>query len=190
MIQVDRRPAVRPAPGRQRLPAVRFSSRTAGYTLLELMVVIMLLSFLLGFAVPAFQKGGETDSLEGAARSLRHAVGKLKAAALSRQQIHKLHLDMDANRIWVTRGGEDSEDEASTRQPALTLSDDIQIASVQFPDNRDVRSGTAEIVFYPQGYSDRAIVKLSDDGDTSTDLIIEAFLPMALMGSDNEETAF
>jgi Tfp pilus assembly protein FimT len=154
------------------------------------MVVIMLLSILLGFAIPAFQKGGGTDSADDAARGLLHAVKKLKTAALSRQQIHKLHLDLDAGRIWVTRDASADTGDAPPRQSEWTLPDDIQIAFVRFPDNREFRSGTVVLAFYPQGYSDRAIVRLEDDGSAPTDLVIEAFLPMALIASNHETTAF
>jgi prepilin-type N-terminal cleavage/methylation domain-containing protein len=176
----------------QRLPraAGSFSHPEAGFTLLELMVVIILLSILLGFAIPAFQKGGGADSADDAARYLLHAVKKLKTAALNRQQIHKLHLDLGAGRIWVTRGSNASADDPPPPQSEWVLPDDIHIASVRFPDNREIRTGTVVIAFFPQGYSDRAIVRLSDDGNTPTDLIIEAFLPMALIASNHETTAF
>jgi hypothetical protein len=46
------------------------------------------------------------------------------------------------------------------------------------------------INFYPQGYSDRAIVRLAGDGKQHTDLVIEAFLPMALIASGDGPPAF
>lgn len=191
MTLAEQPPAIRSAPGRSLGATGRPSHSRAGFTLLELMVVIMLLSILLGFAIPAFQKGGGADSAEDAARGLLHAVQKLKTAALSRQQIHKLHLDLDAGRIWVTRDANVSADvDAPPRQSEWALPDDIQIAFVRFSDNREFRSGTVVLAFYPQGYSDRAIVRLNDGGDAPTDLIIEAFLPMALIADNHETTAF
>lgn len=161
----------------------------AGFTLLELIIVIMLMSILLSFTIPAFQKGGG-DSPDDAARGLLHAVRKLKTAALIRQQVHRLHLDLDQSRIWVTREAKGNEGDAAPRQSEWALPGDIRIAHVRFQDNREVRSGRVEIAFYPQGYSDRAIVRLTNDGSEPTDLIVEAFLPMALIAANHETTAF
>ncbi|MBL0712543.1 MAG: prepilin-type N-terminal cleavage/methylation domain-containing protein [Desulfosarcina sp.] len=163
----------------------RDSHLAAGFTLLELIVVILLMTILLGFAIPAFQRGGFTESHENVARELLLAVKKLKMAALSRQSIHKLHLDLDEGRIWVTRGSK-----ATARQSEWTLPGDTRISQVRFPDKREIRSGTVVMAFYPQGYSDRAIVRLTDDGTTHTDLIIEAFLPTALIASEDYPIPF
>ena len=164
----------------------------AGFTLLELIVVILLLSILLGFAIPAFQAGNVGGSPDSVARELAHAVKKLKIAALNRQSIHRLHLDLNQNRIWVTHEEKTAPDDeaAPPRQSERILPGDIRIAQVRFADDREVRSGTAEIAFYPQGYSDRAVIRLTDDGDMTIDLIVEAFLPMALIAAEGSATVF
>ena len=97
-------------------PSGRHRSQSDGFTLLELIVVILLLSILLGFALPAFQAGGVAGSKDGTARELMHAVQKLKMAALSRQSIHRLHLSINENRIWVTR--DDTAAETAEAPPA------------------------------------------------------------------------
>ena len=47
-----------------------------------------------------------------------------------------------------------------------------------------------EILFYPQGHSDRAVIRLTDGGDDPVDVVIEAFLPMALMTLNDRAAAF
>ncbi len=161
-----------------------------GFTLLELIVVILLLSILLGFAIPAFRAGGVAGSKDGAARELLHSIKKLKIAALNRQSIHKLHLDLSGNRMWVTREDKAANQATPSPQSERILAKDIRIAHVRFPDNREVRSGEVVIAFYPQGYSDRAVIRLIDRSRTYTDLVVEAFLPMALIASDDNATVF
>ncbi|MDJ0720831.1 MAG: prepilin-type N-terminal cleavage/methylation domain-containing protein [Desulfobacterales bacterium] len=164
-------------------------TRSDGFTLLELIVVILLLTILLGFAIPAFQTGGAAGSKDRVARELLHAVKKLKIAALNRQSIHRLHLGLDENRIWVSRGDRNS-DPASSRQSERALPDDVRIEHVRFAGREEIRSGVAAIAFYPQGHSDRAVIRLSDGGSKPIDLIVEAFLPMALIVSDNGSATF
>ena len=168
----------------------RGSEPAGGFTLLELIVVILLLSILLGFAIPAFQAGGVAGSKDSAARELLHSIKKLKIAALNRQSIHKLHLDLNANRMWVTREDKAASPATPSPQSERILAKDIRIAHVRFPDNREVRSGEVVIAFYPQGYSDRAIIRLTDRSRAHTDLVVEAFLPMALIASDDNTTVF
>mgnify|MGYP000290701096 CR=1 FL=1 len=161
-----------------------------GFTLLELIVVILLMTILLGFAIPAFQGGALTGSRDNVARELLSAVQKLKTAALRRQSLHTLHLDLDQGRLWVTREDQRDNEEAPEQASEWKLPDATRIAQVRFPGDREIRSGTVAINFYPQGYSDRAIVRLGGDGKQHTDLVIEAFLPMALIASGDGPPAF
>ncbi len=161
-----------------------------GFTLLELIVVILLLSILLGFAVPAFRDGGVTASKDSVARELLHSIKKLKIAALNRQSIHKLHLNLSENRIWISRQDIPGDQAPRPRLSERTLANDIRIAHVRFPGDRVIRSGEAVIAFYPQGYSDRAVIRLTDDDRTPTDLVVEAFLPMALIASNDGAADF
>ena len=178
-------------PGNGNALVIRCLAATSGgFTLLELIVVILLLTILLGFALPAFQAGGVAGSKDSTARELMHAVQKLKMAALSRQRIHRLHLSLDDNRIWVTREDETTDTAELPRQSERALPDDIRIEYVRFWGQPEIRSGVAAIAFYPESYSDRAIIRLSDSGSTPVDLVVEAFLPMARIASHDEAAIF
>ncbi len=165
-------------------------ARSEGYTLLELIVVILLLSILLGFAIPAFQTGGLAGSKDSTARELMHAVNKLKMDALSRRRINKLHLNLDENRIWVTRDADISDTGELPNESAHVLPGDIRIASVRFAGRPEIRTGVTAIAFYPQGYSDRAVIRLTDGGPEPVDLVIEAFLPTARITDPGDAAVF
>ena len=162
----------------------------SGFTLMELIVVILLLTILLGFAIPAFEGSVLTGSREQVVGELMSAVKNLKIAALRRQTIHTLHLDLDQNRLWVSQAKDEENKEDSSDSSMYTLPNGTRIAQVRFPDNRHVETGTVEIKFYPQGYSDRAIIQLTGEGKQPTVLVIEAFLPTALIASDNSSSSF
>lgn len=172
------------------MPVDPGSLPAAGFTLLELIVVILLLTILMGYAIPAFNGGFMTGSREVVVRELLSAVKKLKIAAPRRQTLHTLHLDIDQGSIWVTQEQTEDDSDAPARQSAWTLPDTTRIAHVRFPGDRVIRSGIVEIGFYPRGYSDRAIVRLTGEGKMHTDLIIEAFLPMAMIASEDDPSVF
>lgn len=165
--------------------------RRGGFTLLELIVVILLLTILLGFAIPAFQNPSLSDSPEGAARQLVSAVNRLKIAALDRQSTHTLHLNLDQDRLWVTREALPTEDPPGDNPSSeWALGDDLRITRVRFGQDREMRSGTATIGFYPQGYSDRAVVQLTGNAGPSIELVIEAFLPTAFIATEKRPAPF
>jgi Tfp pilus assembly protein FimT len=165
--------------------------RAGGFTLFELIVVILLLTILLGFAIPAFQGNSLSGSPEGGARQLVSAVNRLKIAALNRQSTHTLHVNLDQRHLWVTREEEKPEGEADSPHIAKwAMLEDWRIAQIRLPDDRVIRSGTVTINFYPQGYSDRAIVQIAGDGGLLLDTVIEAFLPTAFIASEDDPPAF
>jgi prepilin-type N-terminal cleavage/methylation domain-containing protein len=150
-----------------------------GFTLLELTVVMLLLAILLGFAIPAFRGAALMDTPRSTARKIAWAVKKLKHEAITRQEQHTLHLDLDAGRIWATRGLPAEDKAAPTETEPWSLPEGTRIDRILFPAQRRIRSGTVAIGFYAQGFSDRAIVRLTDGNDDRTDILIEAFLPFA-----------
>jgi Tfp pilus assembly protein FimT len=158
---------------------------------LELIVVILLLTILLGFAIPAFQTNSLSDSPEGAARQLASVVNRLKIVSMDRQRRHTLHMDLDRGRLWVTREDEAAEDRPDDSQPAeWSIDGDWRITQVRLPGDRDLRSGSVAVGFYPQGYSDRAVIELAGAGEPPIELVIEAFLPTAYIESPNHPLPF
>lgn len=162
-----------------------------GFTLIELIVVVLLLTILLGFAIPAFQAQPLTGSPESSARKLSAVVEKLKTEALHGQRVLTLHLDLDRNRLWVSRAQDETEDEPGGDPLQEWLMDGAtRITRVRLAGDREVRSGTVAIGFYPQGYSDRAIIRLAANGRTPTVLVIEAFLPTPFITYGDDPPAF
>lgn len=162
----------------------------AGFTLLELMVVILLMSILLGFAIPAIQGGTFMDSRASAARKIVWAVKTLKLDALTRQAPQTLHLNLDAGQIWATSGRLPDGPQENRRTEPWALPEGTRIDHILFPDQREIRAGIVEIGFYAQGYSDRAIIRLGGDGDDQTDILIETFLPFARILDEGDGAAF
>lgn len=58
----------------------------------------------------------------------------------------------------------------------LVLSDNVDIIDVVFPDDTSITSGLADICFYGQGYSDRAMIHIKS-GEDRFSFYIAPFLP-------------
>lgn len=148
-----------------------------GFTLIELIVVIALVSIMLLFAVPNFSAFFSSDSTSGALRWLIVKIRVLKTSAVREQKLYILHADMDTDQFWITDESMTTEEEkAAAMEQGLSLPDDVEIADVEFPRTGRVPEGTVEIAFYKRGYSDRAVIHLEEDGGKSTSVFVEPFL--------------
>jgi hypothetical protein len=56
------------------------------------------------------------------------------------------------------------------------LPDDVRVADVEFPIDGKVSTGRVDILFYPQGYSDQALIHLNSNDSVSLTYAIEPFL--------------
>jgi prepilin-type N-terminal cleavage/methylation domain-containing protein len=161
----------------QPAPAPDVSASASGFTLIELIVVIALISILLFFSVPRFQGTIIQDSTQKAVRWVIYTVKSLRQNAVKNRSPHTLHIDMNAGSMWVSDASMSEEDGENARQRAYEFPDHMEILDVEFPDGEKTSYGTVEVRFYPKGYSDRAMIHFESDDDRQITLSIEPFLP-------------
>jgi prepilin-type N-terminal cleavage/methylation domain-containing protein len=73
-----------------------------GFTLIELVVVISLISIMLFFTIPRLQNAIPLGDDKKAARWIIGKVQALKESAVREQLDYVLNLNIDTNRLWVT----------------------------------------------------------------------------------------
>lgn len=148
-----------------------------GFTLIELIVVIALISTMFMFSVPNLLGRLDVDSSEKFTRWIETNVRHLKVKAVKDQREYTLNINVSDNIIWISDEGMDDEALENAKQKSLTLADDIRIIDVQYPETIEKADDKTVIVFHKEGYSDMAAIHLEDsDGDKMT-YIIEPFLP-------------
>jgi prepilin-type N-terminal cleavage/methylation domain-containing protein len=147
----------------------------AGYTLLELIVVMSLMGIVFFFTVPRF---GESFFIDDAKRSSRGLIAKLQslreeALRTHRQQI--LNIDVERSRFWETSALMTPEETELALRRAQFLPGGGRVVGVDFPYRGRVTAGQTQIRFFPDGSSDRALVHLMH-GDATTSFLVEPFL--------------
>jgi prepilin-type N-terminal cleavage/methylation domain-containing protein len=153
----------------------------SGFTLVEIMVVITLISIMLVFAVPNFQSL-TTDTTKETNNWIVLTVKMLKQGALQNKKNYTLHVSMESNKMWYTAEADDEEGEEEDKEESKSLGEykipeGMRIVDVEFPEEEQISSGEVEINFYVQGFSDRAIIHIEDeDDDKELSYVIEAFL--------------
>ncbi len=148
----------------------------AGYTLVELIVVVVLIGLMFGLAVPAVRDTLLNDSLKQAARRLTGATAELRADAMREHADTLLRISLDENRFWIETADMTEEKRAELRQKeSHALPEDVRIADIQRIGEKKQTEGEAEIRFSKQGYAQPAAIHLVKD-DRYVTLMIEPFL--------------
>jgi len=155
--------------------------KPGGFTLIELIVVVALLSIMLVIAIPRFHNVLIADSQGKTSRWLIGATQTLRESALRQQRRYALHIDMDAGVLWTSEASmtEDAVTEEAMLEAASAgyrLPDDVRLVDVEFPLDGRVSTGRIDIFFYPQGYSDQALIHVNHQNSDSLTYAIEPFL--------------
>jgi prepilin-type N-terminal cleavage/methylation domain-containing protein len=148
----------------------------AGFTLIELVVVITLLSLMLVFAIPRFENVSLFQTEKKISRWIMLKVEGLKERALRDRQVYILHIGTDSGEMWVTGEGMDEEGLEKARESAKSLPPGYRISDVALPDQGKMAVGRVDIRFYPKGYSDKAMIHIENDDGRYLSFLIEPFL--------------
>ena len=150
--------------------------QNAGFTLIELIVVIALMGLMLFFSLPRLQNNPFLNDAKESSRWLISKVQSLKESAIRDQKRYTLHFDLDSGKVWETNEAMSPEDIESTMMDSYELPDDLRIIDIEYPSIGKIYSGQAEITFHKAGYTNKALVHMQD-GDTYLSFLIEPFLP-------------
>jgi prepilin-type N-terminal cleavage/methylation domain-containing protein len=146
------------------------------FTLIEMVVVTALIAIMLMVAIPRLNGGFLSDDGGETSRWIIATVGQLKEKALTEQKTYLLNVSPDIQRFWVTAEGMAETDASSARDEGYRLPRGIRIDHVAFSSDERISSGSIPIAFYPQGYSDKAVIRLRTNDGERLSFFIEPFL--------------
>ena len=151
------------------------SKHTRGYTLIELIVVIVLLGLMFGITVPRFRQGLLSDSLDATSLKLVGLAQDLRERAISDQVSYILHLDIREKRIWALAGNATEEEQEAARERAFELSADVNIQDVWSWSSGKVFD-EAIIRFSRKGYIEQSMIHLQSEDGRQISLELTPFL--------------
>jgi len=149
-----------------------------GFTLVEIIVVITIISTLIAFSIPVFKGAGIFTSQTQGISDLANLITTLKYRAMQENHDMLLHIDMASGRIWITDTSMDGPAWENARTHAFELAGNLRISGIAFArpateirEDRSVRT----IRFSRHGYSDLVMLQV-DGADTPVTMKIEPFL--------------
>jgi general secretion pathway protein H len=148
-----------------------------GFTLIELMVVLVLISIVLAVVIPRFDSGLLQDPRKKLSRWMVNTIRYLRSTAIQKQTSQALVIDLNEQRMWIVSDGMSEEELTTASEKAFKLDKSMQIVNVQFPDQEPLSTGSVEIRFYPAGFSDRALIHMENDDTQRFSYLVEPLLP-------------
>lgn len=151
-----------------------------GFTLIELIVVMVLLSILTAFAIPGIRTTLFADQLKSTARQLIGLVNEIGQAARSKQQSYFLFFDSESNTFQVQTNEAKSEDEEENqgkeRFKQVRVPDGVRVVDIMTAHGGIDSLGDLSIRFSKKGYVDETLIHLSDDDGRDLTLALSPFL--------------
>lgn len=157
----------------------RFSRPSPGFTLLELVVVIAMISILTALTIPRLPGSLFFDDLKSTSRKLVGIIAETSQEAIRNQRPYLLTIDMEENSIQAAGEEEEVRMEDDAQVPGkreLMLPESVRIFEVSSVYGGRRTMGTTVIRFSQKGYVDKTHIHLrSDEGDEMT-VMLSPFL--------------
>jgi type II secretion system protein H len=173
-----------------------------GFTLIELMVVLMILVLLAALTAPSFVRQYHEAKLKSAVRDLVGLMQYARSQAVVEGTTYRLNIDRDGGRVWVTYYDIQA-DQTNNREPVYAEDESVLGASRKLPEGVTIREiqlgdealsqlsdealqeigdvrgqlneeGTPYIAFSPRGTTDGARILLENDYEDQLAVSLDA----------------
>jgi general secretion pathway protein H len=151
------------------------SPNAKGYTLIELIVVIVLLGLMFGLVVPKFSQTILRDSLDATSLRIIGLVGDLRERAISDQVSYILHFDIREKQLWYFASNASEEQQETSRERAYQLSTDVEIEDIWSWSSGKLYD-EATIHFSKKGYIEQSMIHLQSEDGRQLSLELTPFL--------------
>ena len=145
-----------PKPSNQFAPRARQPGARIGFTLIELVLVILLISILTGLSTPLFRRTFSDILLRNAAFDMSKLINYAQEMAIIDKLSYKLNLELEKNEYRLTRrniAGEATSFETIKGRYGKVYS---------LPGDMELDCDKEEVLFYPDGRSDEVEIEIRD----------------------------
>ena len=130
-------------------------SRCAGFTLLELIMVIVVIGLAIAISFPALSRGTATLHLRSAGRDVLNVLRYAREKAITEQREMRFVAEKQGRQVVLT-------DELGEAGKSHALPRDVVVDSL-FAGSEEIREGPLVIRFLPNGSSSPATIVLKSD---------------------------
>ncbi len=147
-----------------------------GFTLVELLVILILIGLILSLAVPRFSGFGEKEQLRAATRVLASQILEAQSQAITKARAWYLCLDLEKGDSWISTERADRDDEEGSRAGVVHLPQGLEFRDVIDQEESMVTREVFCFGFWPNGGNESGVVHLKNSLDEDMTLFIRPFL--------------
>ena len=149
----------------------------AGFTLLEVTLVLLILAVMISFAIPKL-RDPSSQELQSHVRRLATTFRFLRNEAVLNGRVYMLHYDLDQQRYWISsEATEDNPDTGNTQNELglfarpVALPTTVAFSDIVFQGVGKVAEGQMFTRFFPDGFVDPTVVHM-DNGKQALTLTV------------------
>ncbi|MCI5124304.1 MAG: prepilin-type N-terminal cleavage/methylation domain-containing protein [Candidatus Electrothrix sp. AR5] len=162
---------------------MRTGTDQKGFTLIELVIVMVLISLTASFALPKIQANLYTNELSATAQRFVGLVTQVGQEARAKHVAFALRFDIEANAflaVPVTSGPETEEEEENNAYLRAKLDDSVSLVGIETHGD-ETSAGTEDtgILFTTKGYAQKAAIHFEGDTGDQVSVILSPFLGVA-----------
>ena len=130
-----------------------WKKRESGFTLVEIITVVIILSVIMAISVPALREFSKRNQSSMIYRKFTQVLRLAHQWAVFHQDTAVVYLDLDRNTYWYEEGVNDGyKGYEPYKRELAKLPDKYKFISVMYPETDDeVEYGDTQIYFYPDG---------------------------------------
>jgi general secretion pathway protein H len=147
-----------------------------GFTLIEVMVVLIFIGIVLTLTIPRVQTGIVSDDLKASTRKMIGLIRGLKEEAVREHKTCFLHFDLETDRYWTDSAVMNEEERARAVEKAFALPAGVHVLDVWFRDKGKQMIGRTAIRFSKKGYIQPSVIHLGSEDDRVFTLELSPFL--------------
>jgi prepilin-type N-terminal cleavage/methylation domain-containing protein len=147
--------------------------RSDGFTLLELILVMVIISAVLGMAAPSLNGFFSSRKAHDAAAGILSLIRYARSQAITEGRNYRLNFNTDEGAYWLTAsdaGGYSTLDTEPGRKfllPEFTTMELVMNSAAE----KDKEGPEAYIGFYPKGHADACTIRLFDQNGDEVDVL-------------------
>jgi prepilin-type N-terminal cleavage/methylation domain-containing protein len=151
---------------------------TKGYTLIELIVVVVLLGLVFAFVAPRFRDAVLIDNLKSTTRKLANKIMELRNDAIQKHVDHLLKFDLEKNEYWHELAGNTAEgSELAYENNVKNLPHGVRITDIWIKDKGKQMAGEITLKLRKEGYAQQSAIHLESEDGREFTIVVSPFLP-------------
>jgi len=135
---------------RKKIRPVRVQKKAFGFTLIELAIVVLLISVLVGLSTPLFRRTFSDIELKNSSYDIAKLINYAQETAVIEKANYRMNFDTDRGKYWLTKL------DLSEESPRYKRLKDKYGRVFSAPEGSILRIKHNEITLYPNGRSDAA----------------------------------